>query len=127
MKPFFPGLMIAVLMVIPSCAGTIPEPADPHLAIATHRWPGIGMHDLASGRRLYVMKCSGCHSLHAPDTRSAEQWEKAVPEMIARARLTNEEAILIVRYLVTMAEAKRLSAEKADAEPKIGKKKTGDE
>jgi len=58
------------------------------------------------GRQLYVLKCSGCHSLHRPDELSPQQWEKTVPEMMTRAKLTQEEAMLIVRYLVTVTETK---------------------
>jgi len=64
------------------------------------------MQDLMSGRQLYVLKCSGCHSLHRPDELPALQWEKTVAEMMTRAKLTSEEAQLIVRYLVTVSATK---------------------
>jgi cytochrome c1 len=74
------------------------------------------MQDLITGRQLYVLKCSGCHSLHRPDELSVQQWEKTVPEMMTRAKLTKEEAQLIVRYLVTVLETKeRAPSENASA------------
>lgn len=97
-------LLLGVATLLGSCAGTIPQPTETHVARASRRWPDITVADLLLGRRLYISKCSGCHSLYTPETHSAQSWEKTVPEMMARAKLTTEEAIQIVRYLAVMSE-----------------------
>lgn len=54
---------------------------------------------LAEGRGLYVAKCSGCHPLHPPSEGDAEFWEEHVVDMAGRARISDEESGLILRYL----------------------------
>lgn len=107
MKIFVLCFTVVIIAVLVSCAGTVPEPTLTHAAWASQRWPDTKIQDLSAGRQLYVLKCSGCHSLHAPEKLSGQQWEKTVPEMMARARLTTEEATLIVRYLVTTSEVNK--------------------
>ncbi len=99
-------LLIAGIAVFASCAGAVPVPASTHVEYASRRWPGTRLQDLSAGRELYILKCSGCHSLHAPKELSGQQWEKTVPEMMMRSRLTKEEADLMLRYLESASEVK---------------------
>ena len=56
---------------------------------------------LRAGRSLYVNKCSGCHSLIAPDRHSDVEWRQEVDEMVARKKIRlgpgDKESLL--RYL----------------------------
>ncbi|MBF8296234.1 MAG: Cytochrome c [Bacteroidetes bacterium] len=100
-------IAVVVTAVLMSCAGTVPEPTLTHVEYASRRWPGTRLQDLSAGRQLYILKCSGCHSLHPPEELSGQQWEKTVPEMMMRARLMKEEADLIVRYLESASEVNK--------------------
>ncbi len=106
MKLVVLSILIAGIALLASCAGTVPAPGSAHVEYASRRWPGTRLQDLSAGRESYILKCSGCHSLHAPEELSARQWEKTVPEMMMRSRLTKEEADLILRYLESASEVK---------------------
>lgn len=58
---------------------------------------------LAEGRDTYVAKCSGCHVLFTPDTRTAKTWRTEVAEMRDRVRLSDGEEQLIVEYLAAFS------------------------
>ncbi len=59
--------------------------------------------ELRDGRRLYINKCSGCHSLIPVDRFDDAKWTAEVDEMIklSKVRLTKEDRDLILRYLTT--------------------------
>ena len=49
---------------------------------------------------LYRAKCGGCHRTYAPQEIDAAGWEKRLPEMARRAKLTPDEYETIKRYLL---------------------------
>lgn len=51
------------------------------------------------GVALYRRKCGGCHRPYAPAERTAAVWNKRLPEMARRAKLSPEELETIRRYL----------------------------
>jgi len=51
------------------------------------------------GVRLYRAKCSGCHRPYAPVEIKPEKWEATFKEMRKRAKLNEEEARTIQRYV----------------------------
>lgn len=62
---------------------------------------------LLAGRHLYTQKCSGCHNLPLPESRVPETWTQAVDEMNEVVKLSDQERILVIRYLETAARANR--------------------
>jgi len=49
---------------------------------------------------LYKYNCAGCHNLHRPADYTITGWEKVLPEMLSRAKITSEaDAKLIRDYL----------------------------
>ena len=63
--------------------------------------PGAGL----PGREIFELRCSRCHSVETPLSRRKDRagWERTVWAMRQRgARLTDEEAADVVRYLVTV-------------------------
>jgi len=55
-------------------------------------------------KRLYATKCAGsCHRLYKPKEYTSEQWVKILAEMSELAKLTDEEAGKIKKYLVEEA------------------------
>ena len=108
MKSFaiVPSLLIAIASFA-SCAGSIPNPTEADAEWASHEWTGTTVHNLAKGRKLYVEKCGGCHSLSMPAQYSALEWDQITEKMKIRAAVTDEEKNLMMRYLVTMREARR--------------------
>ena len=56
---------------------------------------------MSDGRRMYLSKCTACHSEYAPSTYTPEQWQAALDEMekLKRVHLSPEERSLILSYL----------------------------
>lgn len=57
-----------------------------------------------SPKLLYAKRCAGsCHRLYKPKEYTSEQWVEILKEMAALAKLTDEEARTIKKYLVEEA------------------------
>jgi len=86
------------LALLAGCAAYIPEP-DPAMAGGD----GAVLAELRAGRRIYVSKCGGCHSLIPVDRYDDAKWSQEVAEMIRlkKVRLAQDEQASLVRYLST--------------------------
>lgn len=71
---------------------------------AAQRWPDVTLEQLEAGRTLYLERCSGCHSLYAPEAFSTGQWPGVLDKMASKARLTSENRESILRYLAAVAQ-----------------------
>ncbi len=92
---------ILISIVIVGCAtvSTL-RPRDTDLAIMQQKAPGISLEAAQKGFRLYKYNCAGCHNLHKPNAYTISGWEKVLPEMLGRAKITSEaDAKLIRDYL----------------------------
>ncbi|MBX5483551.1 MAG: hypothetical protein IRZ16_17145 [Myxococcaceae bacterium] len=84
------------------CVG-VPHPDAADVERAQTRWPGTDQATLEAGRRLYVQKCSACHTLYPPGSHTPEQWPAIVAEMGAEAGIRPEDQALIEEFLVTIS------------------------
>jgi len=76
------------------------KPADSDITVMQQRVPGITIEEAQQGFKLYKFNCSGCHYLHKPNDYTINGWEKVLPEMLSRAKITSEkEQQLIKNYL----------------------------
>jgi len=81
------------------------KPAEPDLSVMQQRVPGITIEDAQRGFKLYKFNCAGCHYLHKPNDYTRNGWEKILPEMLSRAKITSEkEQQLIKNYLFAKAK-----------------------
>lgn len=94
-------LFVAVLSA--ACAAALRHAAPADVALLAPRWPGTTVADLERGRTLYVLRCSGCHTLLLPATRRPQEWPRLVDEMAEKARLKPGERDDVVRFLVAVA------------------------
>jgi mono/diheme cytochrome c family protein len=97
------GSVVALLLGLLGCGGGIPRPDPAQLDRARARWPTMSTGELEEGYRLYVARCSGCHALHRPEEQDAAGWERILPRMAPRARLSADETERIRRYLASAA------------------------
>lgn len=65
---------------------------------------GISTDTLIMGRKLYVAHCGACHNLYLPEQFSQMQWEKKMPEMQHKAKITETEAQLISNFLMARSK-----------------------
>ena len=55
--------------------------------------------ELKQGKSIYDSKCSQCHAPMAIDNYTQEQWNKILPDMSIRAKLTATDASLVQAYV----------------------------
>jgi hypothetical protein len=101
MRALVPSILVLGFV---ACATTqVPMPSPQQAESAAHRWPGTTQEDLVAGRAIYVEKCSGCHTLPLPESKSADAWPKVIDEMADRSKLSQEDRTRVLRYLVTVS------------------------
>lgn len=61
---------------------------------------GVSTDSLMIGRTLYTNHCGSCHNLHLPEQYTQKHWEKEMPEMKLKAKITDAEAKLIAKFVM---------------------------
>ena len=91
------------LLVLAGCAIYLPEP-DALMAGGDEG----RLADLRAGRQLYILKCSGCHSLIPVDRFDDARWTAEVAEMMKlnKVQLAPADRDLLLRYLTTANDRK---------------------
>ena len=56
---------------------------------------------LTKGRKLYIANCGSCHNLYKPEKYSIQHWTEKMPEMKVNAKISDENADLILKYLTS--------------------------
>lgn len=74
--------LLLLVLAAAGCATAIPEPT-----MEMAGGDAAAFATLREGRRLYVAKCSGCHALIAPETRSDAVWREEVDEMLLKKKI----------------------------------------
>lgn len=108
-------------LLLLACAENIPQPGEGHARWAAGHGLSPSLDSLREGRRRYVMKCDGCHSLQRPDKHAPEDWPAWVDSMkmeIRRAEgdLQPLDARLIRNYLMAASGYRRDSLAAAEGE-----------
>ena len=70
--------------------GSTSSTTNPHLSPA----------QLADGQIIYTNNCGKCHKLFVPSSKSVETWERVLPSMIRKAKLTDEQGTLVRGYVM---------------------------
>lgn len=105
------SFIAAVAITVAACSPkvlTTPSQADVNRVSSIY--PDYTLAQLNEGKALYLAKCSMCHAVKKPTARTAEQWQKIVPNMTKKAN-KNEQNIdakteaEILKYLTTMCVA----------------------
>jgi len=99
-------LTILITILLAGCATvTTLRPRDTDLAMMRQKAPGISLEEAQKGFKLYKFNCAGCHYLHKPDAYTISGWERVLPEMLGRARISSEtDAKLIRNYLFSKSK-----------------------
>ena len=86
------------------CASQMPAIGDADVTRAQVMFPDATRESLEQGRKVFAQRCSVCHALPDPTTRTREGWRKVMVVMAVRARLVGERRELVERYLATFAK-----------------------
>jgi mono/diheme cytochrome c family protein len=86
-----------------ACAAALRHASSEDAVRLAPQWPGTTVEDLERGRRLYVRRCAGCHTLVLPAAHPPEEWPRLLDSMSKKARLRLEEREDIQRFLVAVA------------------------
>ena len=94
-------VFILLTIILVGCAAVSSlQPKETDLAIMQQKAPGINLEKAQQGFKLYKFNCAGCHYLHKPNAYTINGWQKILPEMLGRAKITSEkDAQLIKNYL----------------------------
>ena len=94
-------VFISVTITLVGCATVLSlQPKETDLAIMQQKVPGINLEEAQQGFKLYKFNCAGCHYLHKPNAYAINGWQKVLPEMLGRTKITSEkDAQLIKNYL----------------------------
>jgi mono/diheme cytochrome c family protein len=97
--------LFSIAGTLAACAPALPYATGEDVRIARSRWPEVSTRDLEAGRALYVQHCAGCHTLKLPDSLAPDHWEPEVSRMreTEGVRMSDREAALVVRYLVSVS------------------------
>jgi cytochrome c5 len=57
--------------------------------------------ELAAGKGLYENNCAKCHKLFEPSRHTKEDWIPVVDRMAKKARITDEQKVLVYNYIVS--------------------------
>lgn len=60
---------------------------------------------ISIGKTLYENSCVRCHKLNTPNEYTAQEWHGIVNRMQPKARITDQQKTIILRYL--LADAKK--------------------
>ncbi len=55
---------------------------------------------LEEGHAIYTNSCGRCHKLFVPADKSQDKWERVLPRMIKRAKLTEGQGELVRAYVM---------------------------
>jgi hypothetical protein len=101
------SITLALVLLISNCKPllTIPSELDEKRALKV--WPDYKEGELKSGHSMYINSCGSCHSLKLPTQYKPEKWPKYVASMAKRAKINENQTIIITRYLQTMADTTR--------------------
>ena len=95
------SLFLLSTLALSGCATAIP-----HITTTTPGFTSCSqstLETLAIGRREYIAKCSGCHSLYRPSQGDGGYWTSWMAKMSKRSRLSELEQERIRAYLVAAA------------------------
>jgi hypothetical protein len=91
--------LFAALLLLCACSPALYMPT-----IADADRTGVSTDSLLIGRTLYVNHCGSCHNLHLPEQYTRQHWEKEIPEMQQKAKISEEEAKLITNFILARSK-----------------------
>ncbi|MBI4821097.1 MAG: cytochrome c [Deltaproteobacteria bacterium] len=92
-----------MLLTTLACQSTLRHPTLADASWAATRWSGATLAELEAGRKIYVRRCAGCHTLYSPEAHPPEYWRGQLGTMAEDAKISEDEQELIARFLITLS------------------------
>lgn len=95
-------MVILIAVVFTACAAISKfAPSAEDLPAMQAKVQGITYDEAMQGYKLYVRHCSNCHRLHNPKEYSSAGWNKILPEMFEKAKISNPDQQQLIRNYLT--------------------------
>ena len=95
--PAMRGLSLLALFLTAGCVSL--EQAAPPVATLGLSWSDKKLARMEQGRDIYVTRCAKCHSAEPIKKYSQMEWEKIMPKMSVKTKLTFTEDALVRDYV----------------------------
>ena len=105
-------LLTCISIFFICCAPAIIKPTIEDVNFAKQKWNDVSLAQLNNGYSLYVAKCGGCHFLHKINELNENRWLEILPIMSKKAKLTDEQNDLVMKYIITKCKSANSSAKK---------------
>jgi len=93
-------IILFILLLVGCATVSNIQPRETDLAQMQQKVPGISLEQAQQGFKFYKYNCAGCHNLHKPNEYTINGWQKILPEMFGKAKITSEkDKQLIKDYL----------------------------
>jgi cytochrome c5 len=76
------------------------------VAWADSVWKGTTLADLTSGEEIYTKSCNKCHGYKKPQSKKPEKWEKIIPRMAKKSKLSQADELLVLKFIITIGRIK---------------------
>lgn len=90
---------LLTLSILSYCSATLKIPTK-----ADSDFTGTSLDTLTNGRELYINSCGNCHNLHLPNERTKVEWSKTLGKMKIKAKTSEEQTGVILKYLEAYAK-----------------------
>lgn len=94
-------LLTTISIFLICCAPAIIKPTMEDVDVAKKKWNDVSLDQLDKGYSLYVSKCGSCHFLYKPSRFPESKWLEMFPKMKIKAKITDEQIDLIMKYVIT--------------------------
>jgi cytochrome c5 len=84
-------IVVAISVAVAACSAKTFAPEDRQLPAMQEKVPGITLESASAGYAVYSKKCAGCHQLYRPGKYTIAQWNRILPKMFPRAKVTTED------------------------------------
>jgi hypothetical protein len=86
-------LIFGVFIVTTSCKSAL------YIPTVNEETGSTSLLELQDGRRLYVEKCGGCHTLYLPEKYTKADWQHWLNEMDSKVKVEPIEKERLLKYL----------------------------
>lgn len=100
-------ILIFGLVMLVNLAYTAPNVAPPtseQLAKLKSADPSIDTTAVQNGYNVFAEKCQKCHKLKDPAKFTTEDWNKILPKMAKKAKLTDDQTALVKTYVIAFCQ-----------------------